>query len=284
MRSTAGVETSWINALIINAARNTADKEQGDDLGESSYSPPNLVFTTRVPEDIQQFFNDFAQSIATNDIKRVAYHYAKGYQQFDHRYILTAKVSAYEFWGKIFNGGSGELESVQINKIRFDKNRAYMRGLLKYSYHNMNEGSVGWFPLENLIKLKGRWQWLGSPEYAAILDRDEYFDVEAPTDVQEFFDECSGAFIDSRKAEDTGCFSEDFLHNGMTRQQLKERILPFIKSKDSILHFTHLEESANKRFVDGYYEKSLIGSLQIPPTMRIGKKDEQWKWIGNGRK
>ncbi len=62
---------------------------------------------------------------------------------------------------KIFYGGTGDLEFVHIEKIRIDGNRAYLRGSLKYSYANMNEGSFGWFPLENLIKLRGRWLWFG---------------------------------------------------------------------------------------------------------------------------
>jgi hypothetical protein len=159
-----------------------------------------------------------------------------------------------------------------------------MRGLLKYSYHNMNEGSVGWFPIENLIKLKGRWQWLGSPSYAEILDLDEYFDVEAPADVNEFVEACAGAFVNFRKAEDAGCFSEDFLHDGQSQQEIIDKISPLIASNDPIFHLARLGGGGDNRFVGGYYENSLIGALPIPPAMKIARENDRWQWIGNGRK
>ena len=53
---------------------------------------------------------------------------------------------------------------------------------------------------------------------------------------------------------------------------------------DPILHFTRLGEGVDKRSIDGYYEKSLVGALQIPPGMKISKENDRWKWIGNGRK
>jgi len=274
--------------LIVRAAKADPSTEQSPDYsdkqGTEQYFAPNFVFATKVPEDIQQFFSDFAKSIATNDVRRVAHHYVKGYYRVDNRYIYNRKVSVYEFWGKIFNGGSGELQSVQINKIRIDKNRAYLRGVLKYSYHNMNEGSVGWFPLENLMKIRDRWQWVGVPASAAILDRDEYFDVEISPEVSSFLNDCSGAFIGPEQESRKGCFSKLFLHNGITQAQLSERLKPFFQNHKAKLHFTRMDRFKEGRTVEGYFDQSIIGSLSLPPTMKITKENDQWKWLGNGRK
>jgi hypothetical protein len=255
------------------------------------YYEPNFVYATEVPEDIRQFFHDLAKDIATQDINRILYHYAKGYENKGDNMGLLDKLflkgddyrAMYGYWEKIFFGGTGELEFVHIEKLRIDNNRAYLRGSLKYSYANMNEGSFGWFPLENLIKLRGRWLWLGSPEYGAILDRDEYFDAEISADLNEFIDDCGPMFTSTIRKNNTACFSEGFVHNGLDQSQLMDMLQPFWQENRKIkLHITEAEQSGEDRLLEGYIENSLIGTISLPAGMKIVKENDGWKWAGNG--
>ena len=191
--------------------------------------------------------------------------------------------SMYGYWKKIFFGGTGELEFVHIEKLRIDGNRAYLRGSLKYSYANMNEGSFGWFPLENLIKLRGRWLWFGSPDYGVILDRDEYFDAEIPVDLQEFVDDCGRALIQASDEKKTACFTESFLHNGLQPAQMQELLRPlWIKDDNIKIHITRAVETGEEALLEGYFENSLTGTVSLPPGMKIVRHGSRWKWSGNG--
>jgi len=255
------------------------------------YYEPNFVYATEVPEDIRQFFHDLAKDIATQDINRILYHYAKGYENKGDNMGMLDKLflegddhrAMYGYWKKIFFGGTGELEFVHIEKLRIDNNRAYLRGSLKYSYANMNEGSFGWSPLENLIKLRGRWLWLGSPEYGEILDRDEYFDAEISTDLSEFVDDCGFAFADITGKDKTSCFSEYFVHNGLQQPQLSDLLKPLWEEDRKIeFHITKAEQSGEDGLLEGYIENSLIGTISLSTGMKIIKENGRWKWAGNG--
>jgi hypothetical protein len=265
--------------LIFAAAdEKLIQEETAADPDERPYYEPNFVYATEVPEEIRRFFHDLAKDIATNDINRILYHYAKGYENKDEDYS-----SMYGYWRKIFYGGTGELEFVQIEKLRIDNNRAYLRGNLKYSYANMNEGSIGWFPIENLIKLRGRWLWLGTPAYGAILDRDEYFDVEVSSALKVFIDECGPALIEASGQNATACFAEDFVHNGLHQQQMQALLQPFWKGGRNIkIHITKAVQAEEEGLLEGYFENSLIGNISLPPGIKIVKEDGRWKWSGNG--
>jgi len=261
-----------------------------DNLDERSYYEPNFVYATDVPDDIQQFFYDFAKDIATNDINRILYHYAKGYENkgdnmgwLDELFLKGGDYrSIYGYWKNMFTGGTGELEFVQIEKLRIDNNRAYLRGSVKYSYANMNIGSIGWFDLENLIKLQGRWLWFGSPEYGEILDRDEYFDAEISAELSEFVDDCGPAFTGIKGKNKTSCFSEDFVHNGLRQSQLRELLQPFWEDTRGIkIHITRAEQSGENGLLEGYIENSMIGKISLPTGMKIIKDNGRWKWSGN---
>jgi hypothetical protein len=252
---------------------------------------PNFVYTTEVPEEIRRFFHDLAKDIATQDINRILHHYAKGYENngadmgFLDKLFLKGDDyrSMYGYWKKIFYGGTGELEFVQIEKLRIDNNRAYLRGNLKYSYANMNEGNIGWFPLENLIKLRGRWLWLGSPVYGNILDRDEYFDAEVSADLKKFIDQCGTALIQAPGKNKTACYAESFLHNGLQQPQIQELLMPLWNKDDTIkMHITRAVEHGKETLLEGYIESSLAGTVSLPPGMKIVRQGSSWKWTGNG--
>jgi CubicO group peptidase (beta-lactamase class C family) len=262
-----------------------------DNLDERSYYEPNFVYATDVPDDIRQFFYDFAKDIATNDINRILYHYAKGYENkgdnmgwLDELFLKGGDYrSIYGYWKNMFAGGTGELEFVQIEKLRIDNNRAYLRGSVKYSYANMNIGSIGWFDLENLIKLQGRWLWFGSPEYGEILDRDEYFDAEISAELSEFVDDCGPAFTGIKGKNKTSCFSEDFVHNGLRQSKLRDLLQPFWEDTRGIkIHITRAEQSGENGLLEGYIENSMIGKISLPTGMKIIKDNGSWKWSGNG--
>jgi CubicO group peptidase (beta-lactamase class C family) len=255
------------------------------------YYEPNFIYATEVPEDIRQFFHDLAKDIATQDINRILYHYAKGYENSGDDMLFLDKLflesddyrAMYSYWKKMFFGGSGELEFVNIEKVRIDGNRAYLRGNLKYSYANMNEGSFGWFPLENLIKLRGRWLWFGTPEYGEILDRDEYFDAEISEELEAFIDECGKSFVKPAGKSNTACFTENFLHSGMKQERL-HKLLESIWDRDSDIkmHITRATESRDVALLEGYLENSLIGNISLPSNMQITRQNDGWKWSGNG--
>ena len=268
-----------------------AQQQAAIDPGERPYYEPNFIYATEVPEEIRRFFQNLAEDIATQDINRILYHYAKGYETkdanmgwLDDLFLKDEDYqSMYGFWRKIFYGGSGDLEFVHIEKIRIDGNRAYLRGSLKYSYANMNEGSFGWFPLENLIKLRGRWLWFGSPSYGAVLDRDEYFDAEISEGLDNFIDECGLALTGAPGKKEAICFSEGFLQNGLQQEQIQKLLQPLL-SKDHAaeVHITSAAESGVEALLEGYIENSLIGTIRLPPGIKIVKQDNRWKWLGNG--
>jgi hypothetical protein len=277
--------------LIFEASDEQLIAQETDAAPEDlPFYEPNFVYSTEVPDEIRQFFYDFARDIATQDINRILYHYAKGYENkgdillLDKLFLKGDDYRAmYGYWKKIFYGGTGELEFVQIEKIRIDNNRAYLRGNLKYSYANMNEGNIGWFPLENLIKLRGRWLWFGSPDYGAILDRDEYFDAEISANLQEFIDACGTALILAPGKNSTGCFADDFLYNGLQPPQMHGLLKPLWDKEDSIkIHITRAVETGEEALLEGYIENSLTGTVSLPPGMRIVRKGSSWKWSGNG--
>ena len=278
--------------LIFKAAdKQLIAQESVYDPDNRPYYEPNFVYATEVPEDIRQFFHDLAKDIATQDINRILYHYAKGYEKSGDDILLLDKLflegddyrEIYGYWKKIFFGGTGELEFVQIEKLRIDGNRAYLRGSLKYSYANMNEGSFGLFPLENLIKLRGRWLWFGSPDYGDILDRDEYFDAEIPVDIQEFVDECGLVLTGASEQNQDTCFSGNFMYSGLQQPEIQELLKPLWKGdREAKIHITRATESGGEGLLQGYIENSLIGTISLPPGMKIVKHENMWKWSGNG--
>jgi len=267
-----------IGQSVLQEGENPENTESyTGDPTERAYYEPNFVFATRVPQELQDFFKDFARDIGTNDVRMVVHHYAKGYEKDDDTFR-----SVYGNWYKMYAGGTGELESVQINKVRIEKNRAYLRGILKYSYANMQEGIDGWFPIESLIKLRGRWLWFGSPAYADILDRDEYFDAEVSDDISTFIDDCAGAFIGGYQSGKS-CFSESFRYSGAGISQISSMIIPFIKDQVKVkLHLTMVKETGTSRLVEGYFESSGLGEIRLPPGMQIIRENGGWKWLGSG--
>jgi len=184
---------------------------------------PTYVFSTPVPPDMLDFFHQYARDIASKDIRRIAANYARGYENDIYTYASLPRR-----WRRMFAGGPGHLEYVHFSKIRIENNRAYLRGNTKYAYYNMSSGSIGLFPLENMIKLKGRWKWLGLPEKTALLDRDDYFDAELSEEQQQFVDECSGPLVGESRFFETDCFAEAFQLAGGGREQLAERLQPFL--------------------------------------------------------
>jgi CubicO group peptidase (beta-lactamase class C family) len=279
--------------IFVASDEQLAQQALAVDPKDRPYYEPNFIYATEVPEDISQFFHDLAKDIATQDINRILYHYAKGYENSGDDLLLLDKLfleaddyrSMYRYWKKMFFGGTGELEFVQIEKVRIDGNRAYLRGNLKYSYANMNEGSFGWFPLENLIKLRGRWLWFGNPEYGEILDRDEYFDAEIPEELEEFIDECGQSFIKLAGKNSTVCFTENFLYSGLQQEHLHEIFEPILDGESDIdMHITKATESGDVALLEGYLDNSLIGNISLPPNMKITRQNDGWKWSGNGLK
>ena len=243
-----------------------------------AYYEPNFVFATEVPEELLNFFRDFAKDIATNDIGRVIYHYAKGYEKDDDTFRSVPGN-----WYKMYAGGTCELESVEINKVRIEKNRAYLRGMVKYSYANMQQGLDGWFPIESLIKLRGRWQWFGSPAYAAILDRNEYFDAVVSEDISAFIDKCGNAFIGGYWDE-SSCFAKSFSYKGADKSQFSGIIIPFLKERLKVkLHLTRVEPNSTGQLVEGYFETDRLGEIRLPPGMNIINENGAWKWLGDGK-
>jgi CubicO group peptidase (beta-lactamase class C family) len=277
--------------LIFESAGENNDRQEISDAPEvRPFVEPNFVFATEVPEDIRRFFHDFAADIATQDINRILYHYAKGYENKDNMLLLDKLFlkgedfrSMYGYWQKMFFGGTGELEFVQIEKFRLDGNRAYLRGNLKYSYANMNTGSIGWFPLENLIRLRGRWLWLGSPTHGEILDRDEYFDAEISIDLKKFIDECGTALNTQSGKDRKECFAEGFQYNGLHVKQIQDLLNPlWDKSNNMEIHITKAEEAGDAALVEGYFENSLVGRVRLPAGMKVFRQDKKWRWSGNG--
>lgn len=284
---------SHLFRLILEAADQQLARSEPVDPDERPYYEPNFVYATEVPDEIRQFFLDFSRDIATQDINRILYHYAKGFATKDENMGFLDDLflgdedyqSRYRYWQEIFYGGSGDLEFVQIEKLRIDSNRAYLRGALKYSYANMNTGSIGWFPLENLIRLRGRWLWFGKPTHAAILDRDEYFDAEVSEDLGRFIDECGLAITWPSGKNKTGCFAQGFIYNGLPQDSMRKLLNPYWQGRPQAkLHVTKAEETGDSGLIEGYFENSLIGTISLPPGIRAFRQESRWQWSGNGLK
>ena len=142
-------------------------------------------------------------------------------------------------------------------------------------------GSQGVFPLENLIKLKGRWRWLGLPEKTALLDRDDYFDAELSEEQQRFVDDCSGPLVGESPLFGNDCFAETFQLAGGGRELFAERLQPFLQGRSGVhLHVTGVQRNGAAYRVQGYIEGSALGELRLPDDLHIVKENGVWKWQG----
>ena len=234
---------------------------------------PNYIFSTPVPQDILDFFHQFAQDVASKDTHRIAPNYARAY---DHSRDVFSSPSRL-----MFGGIAPHLEYVHITKIRIENNRAYLRGSLKFHYRTY-AGSQGVFPLENLIKLKGRWRWLGLPEKTALLDRDDYFDAELSEAQREFLDDCSGPLVGESQFFGNDCFAETFQLAGGGKELFARRLKPFLEGSSGVrLHVTGLQRNGAAYRVQGYIEGSALGELRLPDDLHIVKENGGWKWQGN---
>jgi len=233
---------------------------------------PNYVFSTPVPQDILDFFHQFAQDIVSKDTRRIAADYARAY---DHTRDIFASPSRL-----MFGGSPPHMEYVHITKVRIENNRAYLRGSLKFA-HRTYAGPQGVYPLENLIKLKGRWRWLGLPEKTALLDRDDYFDAELSEEQQRFVDDCSGLLVGESPLFGNDCFAETFQLAGGGRDLFAERLQPFLKGRSGgHLHVTGVQRNGAAYRVQGYIEDSALGELRLPDDLHIVKENGVWKWQG----
>ena len=237
---------------------------------------PNFVFSTPVPQDILDFFHQFAQDIISKDRRRVAANYARVYD-LGPPPLFSRNWSSSRL---IFGRSPPLLEYVHITKIRIENNRAYLRGSLKFAYRNYG-GSQGVFPLENLIKLKGRWRWLGLPEKTALLDRDDYFDAELSEEHQRFVDDCSGPLVGESRLFGNDCFAETFQLAGGGRELFTARLQPFLQGRSGVnLHVTGVQRNGAACRVQGYIEGSALGELRLPDDLHIVKENGAWKWQG----
>jgi CubicO group peptidase (beta-lactamase class C family) len=268
--------------LIIEAVLETSEKAElaarPETTSESSTGhyadslAPNYVFSTPVPQDILDFFHQFAQDVISKDARRIAENYARAY---DHSRDIFASPSRL-----MFGGSPPHLEYVHITKIRIEKNRAYLRGSLKFAYRTY-AGPQGVYPLENLIKLKGRWRWLGLPEKTALLDRDDYFDAELTEEHQQFIEDCSGPLLGESSKLGNDCFANPFRFAGGGREMLAERLQPFLQSRSGVhLHITGVQRNGAAYRVKGYIEGSELGELHLPGDLHIVKENGAWKWQG----
>jgi hypothetical protein len=244
---------------------------------EDIFYEPNFIFSTRVPEELKEFFISFAKDIYSEDISRIRYNYAKGYRFRQREYDDIEDI-----WRKRYFGGPAHLESVEINRARIDKNRAYVRGTLKYSFHNMQEGAIGFFPVVSMIKLKGRWRWLGTPVRVRILDREEYFDAELDERMTEFIGKCGDSLAGAEGRSGDSCISGRFSYNGSGKETVLGRIRDMlIKPGSSKLHISDVKRSGNSYMVNGFFTGSVAGKLWIPPDMRIIDNRGTLSWSGD---
>ena len=136
--------------------------------------------------------------------------------------------------------------------------------------------------LENLIKLRGRWLWFGSPAYGDILDRDEYFDAEISTDLKKFINVCGLTLTGLDGKNQAACFAENFKLNGLQHPQIQELLQPLWEGdREAKIHITKATESGDDGLLQGYIENSLIGTISLPPGMKIVKHKNRWQWSGN---
>ena len=163
---------------------------------------------------------------------------------------------------------------------RIENNRAYLRGSLKFDYRTYG-GSQGVFPLENLIKLKGRWKWLGLLKKTALLDRDDYFDAELSEDQQQFVDDCFGPLLGKSSLFGKDCFPEMFQLAGGGRELFAERLQPFLQGRSEVqLHVTGVQRNGTAYRVQGYIDGSELGELRLLNELHMVKENGAWKWQG----
>jgi len=233
---------------------------------------PNYVLSTPVPQEILEFFHQFAEDVASKDTPRIARNYARAYDHSRDTFTSPSRL--------MFSGSPPPMEYVHVTKIRIENNRAYLRGSLKFNYWTY-AGSQGVFPLENLIKLKGRWKWLGLPEKTAILDRDDYFDAELSEEQHHFLNDCSGPLVGDGSFFGSDCFAETFQVAGGGRELLKNRLKPFLKDRSKgRLHVTGLQPDGAAYKVQGYIEGGALGDMGLPGDLHIVKENGVWKWQG----
>lgn len=268
------LETSDTNRMVAET-----DLKSKTDTGQIIDSlAPNYVFSTPVPQDILDFFHQFASDIVSKDPRRIAANYARAYET--HRDAFGRVIYDTPF-PLVLSPSPPHLEFVHITKIRVENNRAYLRGRMKFDYVNIFAGLVGVWPLENLIKLKGRWKWLGLPEKTALLDRDDYFDAELIEDQQHFVDECSDPLIGESSLFGDDCFTETFQLCVGGKEQFAKRLKPFLHgSSGGKLHVTGVNRNGSAYKVQGYIEGSSLGDLSLPHNLHIVKEDGDWKWQG----
>jgi len=274
--------------LIIEAVLETSDPvemvakpERKPETVSGQYTArlvPNYVFSTPVPQDILDFFNQFAQDIVSKDRRRIAANYARAYE---YDLNVLGRDIFHTPYPLMFGVWPPHLEYVHITKIRIENNRAYLRGTLKFDYINIFAGLDGVWPLENLIKLKGRWRWLGLPEKTALLDRDDYFDAELSEEQQRFVDDCSGPLVEESSLFGNDCFAETFQLAGGGRKLFAERLQPFLQGRSGVqLHVTGMQRNGAAYRVKGYIEGSALGELRLPDDLHIVKENGVWKWQG----
>jgi CubicO group peptidase (beta-lactamase class C family) len=234
---------------------------------------PNYIFSTPVPQEILEFFHQFAQDIDSNDRRRIAQNYARAYEHGKDIYDSPSYL--------MFGSSPPPLEYVHITRIRIENNRAYLRGTMKFHYINIFAGLDGVWPLENLIKLKGRWRWLGLPEKTALLDRDDYFDAELSEEHQRFVDDCSGPLVGKSQLFSKDCFAETFQLAGGERKLFAERLKPFLQGRSGVnVHVTGVYRNGAAHRVEGYIEGSALGELRLPDDLHIIKENGACKWKG----
>ena len=237
---------------------------------------PNFVFSTPVPRDILDFFHQFARDIASKDRRRVAANYARIYDRgppplFSRHWSNTRLM---------FSRNPPLLQYVNITKLRVENHRAYLRGSIKFDYRTYG-GPQGVYPLENLIKLKGRWRWLGLPKKTALLDRDDYFDAELSEDQQQFVDDCSGLLVGESSLFEKDCFAENFRLAGGGREVFAQRLQPFLQGRSGVrLHVTSVQANGAAYRVKGYIDSSALGELHLPGDLHMVKENGGWKWQG----
>jgi hypothetical protein len=274
--------------LIIEAVLETPDAEGmaarpvlKSETASGQYTDilaPNYVFSTPVPKDILDFFHHFAEDIVSRDRRRIAANYARAYEQGRDIFGRDIFNTSYPL---MFGPSPPHLEYVHITRIRVENNRAYLRGTLKFDYVNIFAGLNGVWPLENLIRLKGRWRWLGLPEKTALLDRDDYFDAELSEEHQRFVDDCSGPLVGKSSLFGKDCFAESFQLAAGGRKLFAERLQPFLQGRSGVqLHVTGVQRNGASYRVQGYIDGSALGELRLPDDLHIVKENGAWKWQG----
>ncbi len=256
-------------------ARMTPTTELSPDTASGLYTnalDPNYVFSTPVPREILDFFHRFARDVLSKNKRHIAANYARAYDHTRDIFVCPSRL--------IFGGSPPHLEYVHITKVRIEKNRAYLRGSLKFA-HRTYAGPQGVFPLENLIKLKGRWKWLGVPEKTDLLDRDDHFDAELSEEHQAFVNDCSGALVREYDIIEKDCFAERFDLAGGGSELIAERIQTFLKgSSGGELHVTEVKPNGAAYRVQGYIAGSTLGELSLPDELHIVKENGFWRWQG----